>query len=107
MRGVIDHDGQRVSALDRLYLADQMPTLIVWGDADPVIPIEHGRSAHGSSSTAATWRCRAPATGRCSTPRIASSRELTAFMEETEPFEWSLEAVRERLRSGPDRSSRG
>ncbi len=25
MRSVIDHDGQRVSALDRLYLADQMP----------------------------------------------------------------------------------
>ena len=40
MRGVIDHEGQRVSALDRLYLADQMPTLIVWGDADPVIPVE-------------------------------------------------------------------
>ncbi len=46
MRGVIDHDGQRVSALDRLYLADQMPTLIVWGDDDPVIPVEHGRNAH-------------------------------------------------------------
>jgi hypothetical protein len=28
-------------------------------------------------------------------------RELTEFMEETEPFEWSLESVRERLRRGP------
>ena len=28
-------------------------------------------------------------------------RELTEFMEETEPFEWSLETVRERLRRGP------
>ncbi len=23
-----------------------MPTLIVWGDQDPIIPIEHGRAAH-------------------------------------------------------------
>jgi hypothetical protein len=28
--------------------------------------------------------------------------ELTNFMEETEPFEWSLEKVRDRLRRGPD-----
>ena len=32
-------------------------------------------------------------------------RELTEFMEETEPFEWSLEAVRERLRRGPEGSA--
>ena len=31
MRSVIDPDGQRVSALDRLYLADQIPTLMIWG----------------------------------------------------------------------------
>src|SRR5262249_39147431 len=39
MRNVIDHEGQRVSALDRLYLADQVPTLIVWGSSDPIIPV--------------------------------------------------------------------
>ena len=38
MRGVIDHDGQRVSALDRLYLADQMATLIIWGYRRPGDP---------------------------------------------------------------------
>src|SRR3954451_18316056 len=46
MRSVIDHDGQRVSALDRLYLADQLPPLFIWGSDDPVIPVEHGRNAH-------------------------------------------------------------
>jgi len=45
VRSVIDPLGQRVSARDRLYLADGMPTLIVWGDRDPIIPIEHGRAA--------------------------------------------------------------
>ena len=33
MRSVIDHNGQRVSALDRLYLADQLPTMFIWGTA--------------------------------------------------------------------------
>jgi pimeloyl-ACP methyl ester carboxylesterase len=46
LRGVIDPFGQRVSARDRLYLASEMPSLIVWGERDPVIPIEHGRDAH-------------------------------------------------------------
>ncbi len=46
LRAVIDPGGQRVSARDRLYLASGMPTLIAWGDNDPIIPAEHGRSAH-------------------------------------------------------------
>lgn len=46
LRAVIDVRGQRVSATDRLYLLESMPTLIVWGERDHTIPIEHGRSAH-------------------------------------------------------------
>ena len=39
-------EGQRVAALDRLYLAETLPLLIVWGENDPIIPVEHGREAH-------------------------------------------------------------
>jgi pimeloyl-ACP methyl ester carboxylesterase len=46
LRAVIDVRGQRVSATDRLYLLESMPTMIVWGERDNTIPIEHGRSAH-------------------------------------------------------------
>jgi len=46
IRAVIDVAGQRVSARDRLYLADEVPTLIVWGDRDQVIPVEHAHIAH-------------------------------------------------------------
>ena len=35
-----------MSALDRLYLAAHLPTLIVWGDNDAIIPVEHARAAH-------------------------------------------------------------
>jgi alpha-beta hydrolase superfamily lysophospholipase len=34
-----------VSATDRLYLLDAMPTMIVWGERDHTIPLEHGRAA--------------------------------------------------------------
>jgi pimeloyl-ACP methyl ester carboxylesterase len=44
--GVIDVDGQSVSATDRLYLASHLPTLIVWGADDRLIPVEHGIAAH-------------------------------------------------------------
>jgi pimeloyl-ACP methyl ester carboxylesterase len=46
LRAVIDLQGQRVSATDRLYLLAGMPTLIVWGKRDHTIPLAHGLSAH-------------------------------------------------------------
>jgi len=46
LRSVIDIHGQRVSATDRLGLLEAIPTMIVWGERDRTIPIEHGRSAH-------------------------------------------------------------
>jgi pimeloyl-ACP methyl ester carboxylesterase len=47
LRASIDPTGQRVSATDRLYLATQLPLLIVWGRHDRVIPVAHGERAHG------------------------------------------------------------
>jgi pimeloyl-ACP methyl ester carboxylesterase len=46
VRAVIDTRGQRVAATDRLYLAEAVPTLIVWGACDPIIPARHGEDAH-------------------------------------------------------------
>jgi pimeloyl-ACP methyl ester carboxylesterase len=45
-RSVIDPTGQRVDATDRLYLAEHVPSLIVWGERDRMIPVKHGREAH-------------------------------------------------------------
>ncbi len=45
MRSVIEPGGQSVSALDRLYLAEQTPTLIVWGEKDHIIPVAHAYEA--------------------------------------------------------------
>jgi pimeloyl-ACP methyl ester carboxylesterase len=46
LRAVVDTGGQVVSAKDRLYLTVGMPTLIVWGDADHIIPVAHAYAAH-------------------------------------------------------------
>jgi len=46
VRAVIEPGGQRVSASDRLALAARLPTLIVWGERDSIIPVDHGAAAH-------------------------------------------------------------
>jgi pimeloyl-ACP methyl ester carboxylesterase len=46
IRSVIGPGGQTVSAMDRLYLASSMPTLIIWGDRDDIIPVAHAHAAH-------------------------------------------------------------
>jgi pimeloyl-ACP methyl ester carboxylesterase len=46
LRTIVDPLGQRVDARDRLYLASEVPFLIVWGERDPIIPVAHGRQAH-------------------------------------------------------------
>jgi pimeloyl-ACP methyl ester carboxylesterase len=46
LRASVEPGGQRVDARDRLYLADEGPTLIVWGGRDRIIPVSHGEEAH-------------------------------------------------------------
>jgi pimeloyl-ACP methyl ester carboxylesterase len=46
LRTIVDPWGQRVDASDRLYLAQAIPFLILWGERDPIIPVEHAREAH-------------------------------------------------------------
>jgi hypothetical protein len=46
LRSVVDPRGQVVTGLDRLYLLHAMPLLMVWGERDRVIPIQHARRLH-------------------------------------------------------------
>jgi pimeloyl-ACP methyl ester carboxylesterase len=45
VRGALDIGGQRLDGTDRLYLAAGIPTLVVWGSADPIIPVGHAYRA--------------------------------------------------------------
>jgi pimeloyl-ACP methyl ester carboxylesterase len=46
LRTIVDPMGQRVNANDRLYLAEEVPFLIIWGERDSIIPVAHAHSVH-------------------------------------------------------------
>lgn len=51
LRSVVDIGGQKVNAHDRLPLAADIPTLIVWGERDSIIPSRHAHDAHATLPT--------------------------------------------------------
>src|SRR5436190_19035365 len=46
VRAIASPAGQRVSAGDRPYLAEDVPTLILWGGRDRIIPVHHAHATH-------------------------------------------------------------
>ena len=46
LRSVVDYRGQAVSALNKLHVAAGLPTMMIWGDHDRIIPVAHGYAAH-------------------------------------------------------------
>ena len=85
LRSVIDVHGQRVSATDRLYLLEAIPTMIVWGERDNTIPIDHGHRTHRAIPHS-TFRTLP---GVAHFPHLedpdALSALLRAFIADTEP----------------------
>ena len=102
VRGVMDLSGQRVSANERLYLTDGLPTLIVWGEKDPLIPVRHARAAHAriAGSRLETFPDAGHFPYRDDPGRFASV--LTDFIRTTKPLPKSAKRLGERLRAGPD-----
>ena len=46
LRAVVDWRGQLGTLLDRCYLSEGMPTMLMWGDKDPILPASHAWLAH-------------------------------------------------------------
>jgi pimeloyl-ACP methyl ester carboxylesterase len=97
LRSVVDVGGQRVSANDKLYLASDVPTMIVWGERDPLIPVTH---AHGAHEALPGSRLELfPKSGhfphRDDPERFSDL--LDRFIAETEPADLSSGGLRERL----------
>lgn len=103
LRGVIDLGGQRVQAADRLYLAEEVPVLIIWGERDPIIPVAHGRSAHEAipGSHLEVFE------GVGHLPQLESPARFVSVVErfivDNEPARFDAEHWRERLRMTGDR----
>jgi pimeloyl-ACP methyl ester carboxylesterase len=95
LRGVIDPTGQRINASDRLYLASKMPSLIIWGRRDRIIPVEHAQPAHiampGSRLELFDDAGHFP---HLDDP-LRFGRTLEAFLYETEPARLDADSMRE------------
>jgi pimeloyl-ACP methyl ester carboxylesterase len=102
LRGVIDPRGQRVAASDRLYLAQRIPTMLIWGERDPIIPVRHGRAAHdmipGSRFEVFPDAGHFPYRDQ---PR-RFIKTLSDFIDTTEPADVSDADFRDLLREGTD-----
>ncbi|HEX4559911.1 MAG TPA: alpha/beta fold hydrolase [Mycobacterium sp.] len=48
LRSVVDYRGQAVSALNRLHMASELPTMAIWGDQDQIIPVAHAHAAQAA-----------------------------------------------------------
>ena len=98
LRGVVGTGGQRLHAGDRLYLAEGMPVLIIWGSRDPIIPIQHGQNAHEAIPGSRLEIF----TGVGHLPQLEAPSRFTAALErftaETEPSRFDSQQWRGRLR---------
>jgi pimeloyl-ACP methyl ester carboxylesterase len=85
VRAIMDIGGQRISARDRLYLAESVPTLLIWGERDRMIPASHGRAAHEAmpGSRCIVYERAGHFPHRDHPWRFAA--DLLEFVEETEP----------------------
>jgi pimeloyl-ACP methyl ester carboxylesterase len=100
LRTIVDPRGQRVNASDRLYLAQNVPFMIVWGERDPIIPVRHGRAAHElvPSSKLEVFEDAGHF------PHVDDPQRfldvLLDFIESTEPAKVDAEAWRDMVKSG-------
>jgi pimeloyl-ACP methyl ester carboxylesterase len=94
VRAVIDPMGQRINASDRIYLAAKMPTLILWGCRDRIIPVEHARPAHeGMPGSRLELFENSGHFPHLDEP-LLFARTLAQFFAETEPAKLDTEEMR-------------
>lgn len=110
LRAVLEPGGQRVSATDRLYLAGMVPTLIMWGRRDPLIPCAHAESAHRAMPGSELEIFESSGHFPHIDQPVRFARALIDFIDSTEPadFEFSdadLAEFRERLLAGANRAT--
>jgi pimeloyl-ACP methyl ester carboxylesterase len=99
-RSIIDSAGQRVSAHDRLYLAAGMPTLLLWGDRDPMIPSAHGIAAHAAIPHSRLELFEGAGHYPFEEDPKRFVRVLREFIAMTEPSSYDEEEMRRRLVAG-------
>ncbi|MBJ7472813.1 MAG: alpha/beta hydrolase [Solirubrobacteraceae bacterium] len=90
--------GQRVSAVDKLYLMDGLPVLTIWGEHDSIIPVGHAYEAQ----ELVPHMTLAIVAGAGHFPHVDAPDQLIAlvtdFEQSTDPSEVTLEALGHAIR---------
>jgi pimeloyl-ACP methyl ester carboxylesterase len=99
LRAVVDWRGQVVTMLDRCYLTRGMPTLLVWGGRDAIVPVEHGHHAHTAMPGSRLEIFDDAGHFPFHTDPTRFVGLLEEFLTGTEPARWSPEQWRQLLRT--------
>jgi pimeloyl-ACP methyl ester carboxylesterase len=100
LRAVVDWRGQMVTMLDRCYLGRAMPTQLIWGGRDAIIPVSHARMAHAAlPGSRLEIIPRAGHFPHHSEP-VRFVAVLQEFLATTAPASYDREQWRELLRAG-------
>jgi pimeloyl-ACP methyl ester carboxylesterase len=100
LRSGVDWRGQVITMLDRAYLAEGLPTLVVWGAHDAIIPVAHAHLAADAmpGSRLEVFEHAGHFPHHTDPERfVAVVRE---FLEDTDPSPFRPELWRDRLRRG-------
>jgi pimeloyl-ACP methyl ester carboxylesterase len=100
LRSGVDWQGQVITMLDRAYLAEGVPTLIVWGRHDAIIPLGHGRLAHAAIPGSILEIFDEAGHFPHHTDPARFVRLVHDFVERTTPAEFDRDDWRIRLRRG-------
>ncbi|HEX4358355.1 MAG TPA: alpha/beta fold hydrolase [Pseudonocardia sp.] len=100
LRSVVDWRGQVITMLDRCYLTQGMPTLLVWGSRDAVVPVAHGYRAHAAMPGSQLEIFEGAGHFPFHTDPARFVETVERFLAETHPATWNLEQWRQLLRNG-------
>jgi pimeloyl-ACP methyl ester carboxylesterase len=105
LRSVVDWRGQVITLLDRCYLAQGMPTQLIWGSRDAVLPIAQAHRAHAAMPGSRLEIFPGAGHFPFHTDPARFVNTVEEFLGSTRPTSWNLEQWRQLLRAGPEVNS--
>lgn len=101
LRAVVDVRGQVVTMLDRCYLQAGIPTMLVWGDKDKIVPWKHaGRAANAlAAARLEVFEGTGHFPHHSDPERFV--KVVLEHLDSTAPADIDLDEFAQRLRGGP------
>jgi pimeloyl-ACP methyl ester carboxylesterase len=100
LRSGVDWRGQVITMLDRAYLAEGIPTKVIWGRHDAIIPMGHGRLAAAAMPGSDLEIFDEAGHFPHHTDPARFVTIVNEFIRDTKPAEFDPDEWRDRLRRG-------